>query len=533
MQSIYTEAVKADIFRNGAEIIRRGTAELEEGTQTVCVFGLTETAQQDTARLLCSGGVTCSEMRITSMAGESSGNEEQTDTEERIAALQKEIEVRELQEELWKTNGNFSARTSGPAAEIEEYIGKLPERIRKIQEEIREFRKEIRDLEQKKQDREQRQKLPAIALEVTAEQAGPVLFELRYYENAARWSSVNEIHSDAEKAPELRMRAKITQTTQEDWNNVQISLFTGNPSSGDRLPELRPRFLDIKEPITASYAAGIPMPQAFMGMGMAMAQASGGMMNMQSAPMQRVETQNAEVRDDEAMTEYVLPGTRSVRNGARGTMADLQTVLLPAEYQVISAVPEDSHAYLAAVVKPSDLPFPEKVSAAVYLKGMYNGRTELDPMSGKEKTEITLGREERVRISRKEISRKKSTTLLKGQKVTEYVFETRVSNTSDREIPMILRDQIPVSRNKEITVELKECGGAELDAETGFLTKKITLSGGQTVSVPLSYKVSLPKDKELEEAHQSAAPSGRFCRLCGSRIIGNPRFCPECGGEWR
>ena len=533
MLYIFTEAVKADIFRNGAEIIRRGTAELEEGTQTVCVFGLTVTAQQDTARLLCSGGVTCSEMRITSMAVESSGNQEQTDTEERIAALQKEIEVRELQEELWKTNGNFSARTSGPAAEIEEYIGKLPERIRKIQEEIREFRKEIRGLEQEKQDREQRQKLPAIALEVTAEQAGPVLFELRYYESAAGWSSVNEIHSDAEKAPELRMRAKITQTTQEDWKNVQISLFTGNPSSGDRLPELRPRFLDIKELVTASYVAGAAMPQAFMGMGMAMAQASGAMMNMNSAPMQRVETQSAEVRDDEAMTEYVLPGTRNVRKGTRGTMADLQTVLLPAEYQVISAVPEDSHAYLAAVVKPSDLPFPEKVSAAVYLKGMYNGRTELDPMSGKEKTEITLGREERVRISRKEISRKKSTTLLKGQKVTEYVYETRVSNTSDREITLILKDQIPVSRNKEIMVELRDSGGAELDAETGFLTKKITLSGGQTVSIPLSYKVSLPKDKILEETHQSAAPSGRFCRLCGSRIIGNPRFCPECGGEWR
>ena len=532
MQSIFTEAVKADIFRNGAEIIRRGTAELEEGTQTVCVFGLTETAQQDTARLLCSGGVTCSEMRITSMAGERSGNEEQTDTEERIAALQKEIEVRELQEELWKTNGNFSARTSGPAAEIEEYIGKLPERIRKIQEEIRELRKEIRDLEQKKQDREQRQKLPAIALEVTAEQAGPVLFELRYYESAAGWSSVNEIHSDAEKAPELRMRAKITQTTQEDWKNIKISLFTGNPSSGDRLPELRSRFLDIREPVTVNYA-GAAMPQTFMGMGMAMAQASGAMMNMNSAPMQRVETQNAEVRDDEAMTEYVLPGTRNVPKGSRGNMADLQTVLLPAEYQVISAVPEDSHAYLAAVVKPSDLPFPEKVSAAVYLKGMYNGRTELDPMSGKEKTEITLGREERVRISRREISRKKSTTLLKGQKVTEYVFETRISNTSDKEVTLTLRDQIPVSRNKDIIVELRESGGAELDAETGFLTKKIVLSGGQTVSVPLSYKVSLPKDKELQETQQSAASSRGFCRICGCRIIGNPRFCPECGGEWR
>ena len=80
---------------------------------------------------------------------------------------------------------------------------------------------------------------------------------------------------------------------------------------------------------------------------------------------------------------------------------------------------------------------------------------------------------------------------------------------------------------------MRESGGAELDAETGFLTKKITLSGGQTVSVPRSYKVSLPKDKELQETQQSAASSQGFCRICGSRIIGNPRFCPECGGEWR
>ena len=87
MLTIFTEAVKADIFRKGAEITRRGTAELEEGTQQILVFGLTETANQDTARLLCGSGVTCSEMRITSMAGESSGNEEQTDTEERISAV--------------------------------------------------------------------------------------------------------------------------------------------------------------------------------------------------------------------------------------------------------------------------------------------------------------------------------------------------------------------------------------------------------------------------------------------------------------
>ena len=35
MLNIFTEAVKADIFRKGAEITRRGTAELEEAVRSV------------------------------------------------------------------------------------------------------------------------------------------------------------------------------------------------------------------------------------------------------------------------------------------------------------------------------------------------------------------------------------------------------------------------------------------------------------------------------------------------------------------
>ncbi|MBQ7534365.1 MAG: mucoidy inhibitor MuiA family protein [Stomatobaculum sp.] len=525
MTKLSTEIVKAGVFRNGAEIIRRGTAELTAGPQTLYAYGLTRTALQDTARLLCGGNLTCSEVRFVTVL-EDEVEEEQAAAEGRIAELQKEIEVREYQEELWKTNGNFSSRASGQPAEIEEYIEKLPERIGKLQEEIRKFRKEIQKLEERKQELVTEQNRLVMAMEVTAEQAGPVPFELRYFENAAGWSSVNEIHSDAEKAPEIRMRAKITQKTDEDWKNVEISLFTGSPSSGERLPELRPRFLEIKEPVTVQ-----PMSQAFMGMGMAMAQ---GSMNaaagaMQAQPIQRMETKAAEIRSEETMTEYILPGTMDILHGSQGTMADLQKVPIPAEYQVITAAPEDPHAYLTAVVKTADLPFAEPVSAAVYLKGMFNGRTELDPRSDAEQTEITLGREERIQISRKEISRKTSTTLLKGQKVTEYVYETRIANISDRDITLTLRDQVPVSRDKEITVELKEISGAALEQETGFLTKKITLLAGRAVTVPLSYKVSRPKDKEIREVHTKVSASGRFCYTCGSKITGSPRFCPTCG----
>ena len=205
--------------------------------------------------------------------------------------------------------------------------------------------------------------------------------------------------------------------------------------------------------------------------------------------MLRMETQEAEIRQDETSTQYVLPGRRDVLNEDDGNLADVRAFSIPASYRIVTVPKLDPGAYLVAAVAPSDLPVAGRINPAVYYKEVYTGKVWLDPDLTRDEIEITLGREERIHVNRRQTLRKSSTTLLKGLRVTEYGYETRLSNNSEADTILILKDQVPVSENKEISVDVTEISGAELDRETGILTKKIRLPAGQSEVFRLGYKV--------------------------------------------
>ncbi|HSC39993.1 MAG TPA: DUF4139 domain-containing protein, partial [Chitinophagaceae bacterium] len=62
-------------------------------------------------------------------------------------------------------------------------------------------------------------------------------------------------------------------------------------------------------------------------------------------------------------------------------------------------------------------------------------------------------------------------------------------------IQMLLKDQYPLSTNKEIEVELLESTGAANNTELGVLTWKLQLAPGEQQKFRVSYSVKYPKDK--------------------------------------
>ena len=56
MVKLETKVEKVSIYRNGAEVVRTGKAELAAGSQSLQVLGLTGSALPDTARLFATGG---------------------------------------------------------------------------------------------------------------------------------------------------------------------------------------------------------------------------------------------------------------------------------------------------------------------------------------------------------------------------------------------------------------------------------------------------------------------------------------------
>ncbi|MBR2676768.1 MAG: mucoidy inhibitor MuiA family protein [Solobacterium sp.] len=519
MKIIQTIPSSVNLFRSGAEITRTATAELSKGTETLMIKGISTRANLNTARLYCGKGITMSNMRFET----DSDDTEVKEIEGKLEALRQENAARELQKSLWETNGDFSSRTSVSASEIESYISALPQRLKEIQEASFVCTKEIGELEKKLEDANQRKTRPVMIAEISAEADGSYPLEVHYVENGAGWSPVYEIHTDGQGPLELLLRASMNQKSGEDWENIKVRLFTGNPSGNNTLPVMNTTFLDIQDPYR-------PQPRRQMAgmamMGSAKAMAMNDMVMEDAAPMMAMmETPEPEETEDLTMTEFELDALQNIRSEEAESMADLTKTILDAEYEVCTCPRIDASAYLTAKVKTAELPNLLANSAKVYLSGMYMGTVILNQDYSEEFETISLGKEERIRISTKEVSKKTSKTLLKAQNVTEYVYETTIMNTLSREVTVLVKDQIPVSANKAVTVDLIKADGYQKEDETGFLKQTVTIPAGGSKVLTLSYKVSWPKDKVLKESASAGYP--KFCPECGSVL--SSRTCSTCG----
>ncbi len=539
MLVLETAIDSVSIYRSGAEVVRRGSIELEEGTQKLYITGITGSTRYDTIRIFSTEGIKCTNQRYETLGNDQEEKESER-IQEQIDAIATQIGIREMQIEMWKSNGDFTGRSSQSPEEVAEYIEKLPERIDSLNAAIAGLRKKSSELEKEKEDALERENRTAAVVDIAVEKAGKYPFEIRYFDSNARWNPEYEIYTDGEGPLDVRMKARIRQNTGEDWNGTSVTLYSGNPASGRTLPDLGTVYLDfqVENPMLRMAAAGA-MRNSMMGMQMmSAAKATADTAYYEAAveevaeeemmPQVRMTTDEATVNSDEAMTEYVLSGRKDIPEGGDGTSADLQNYVIPAKYELAAAPAADPRTFLTAKVKPADIPFRNAITAGVFLRNMYMSSVSIDPDLTDEEIVITLGEEERIKVSRKEVSRKAANTFLKGLRTVEYGFETKVTNLSGSPMEVVVKDQVPVSREKDITVDVLELSGMKLDKETGIVTGTVSVPGGQTVTSALSYKVSWPKDKKLAESRTHT--SGRTCPSCGATGV-TGKFCYVCGSR--
>ncbi|MBU7569449.1 MAG: DUF4139 domain-containing protein, partial [Flavobacterium sp.] len=79
-----------------------------------------------------------------------------------------------------------------------------------------------------------------------------------------------------------------------------------------------------------------------------------------------------------------------------------------------------------------------------------------------------------------------------------FTFETTVRNNKKEAIQLTLKDQYPLSSDKEIEIELKQSDNAKVNAETGILTWDLNLKPNETRKIRISYTVKYPKNKIID-----------------------------------
>ena len=495
---------KVSVYRSGCVITRLAYLDLKKGSQNVRIGGIGRTLDQSSMRLHVSEGLTGSNVQVE-QADSKEQEEAVREGKKRLERVNARIASLRKQAGLWETNADFSEKESVSISEMMSYLDELPSRLQAFEDEIASLEEEKEELQKQIRKIAEEAASPYVCAELSAEEDGTYPVELVYQDSCAEWQPSYEIHAeDGSDSLLLRLRARIHQHAGEDWNDVQLKLYSGNPSVSGTIPRLYPAHVSFYVPRPAPPVVRSAPRMLMKSAARADMAAEEAMVLEDAAPAMGMAAMNftavnksvGTASQGETMMEYSLSGSWDIRKDQE-IVCDLTERSVPCVYQVI-AVPKSSlSAYLAAEVATSELEEMQDSPAAVYLNGTYAGDVYLQVDFSEEKYDLSLGVDETVKVKRTQKKKYTSQILLKGQKKTEYEYELSVSSRKNRSCRVLVKDQIPISDEKTISVEAGELGGGELEEKTGLVNWSFSLEAGETKTLPLCYSIAWPKDKSL------------------------------------
>lgn len=201
------------------------------------------------------------------------------------------------------------------------------------------------------------------------------------------------------------------------------------------------------------------------------------------------------IEEQELNVSFDIDIPYDILSNGKAHSVSLKDIKIPATYKYYAAPKVEKEAFLLAELndyaKYNLLPG----EANIVFEGMYVGKTIINPSQTQDTLNLSMGRDKKISIKREKITDKSGTKFLSSYKEQTFTYDITVRNNKKEDINMLLKDQYPLSTDKEITVELLEKDGAKENEETGVLTWEIKLKPNETKKYRISYKVKYPKEK--------------------------------------
>ncbi len=332
-----------------------------------------------------------------------------------------------------------------------------------------------------------------IMLTLIASKTGSASLKVSYLAQSAGWYPVYDLRAEDINSPiEFSYRAKVYQSTGRDWEDVNLTMSTGNPTVGGQIPALYPWYVNIYDPILYSGNSRAEGKAAY--------NATPSVAYDQSVVMEydkRQETAAAytTVQNNTVNTEFKISVPYDIPSDNQQYDVTMQTQSLKAEYAYITIPKLDNDAFLRAQVTDwaqySLLPG----ESNIYFKGTYVGKGYIDPALANDTLSLSLGRDRAINVKRDQIKDYCKTGFFGNKQQTTKAYEIMVQNNKKQAIQLVIEDQLPISQNGDLEVETEEISGAAYDAVTGKLVWKLSLAPGETVKKQIRFNVKYPKKK--------------------------------------
>ncbi|MCU0390628.1 MAG: mucoidy inhibitor MuiA family protein [Thermoflexibacter sp.] len=458
--------------------------------------------------------------------------------------------------------------------------------MQKLNEEINKIESQLISL-----NSERKPAASEIIVTLTAKAPTNARFTIAYFVSDAHWTPTYDLRvKDVASPISLIYRANVSQLSGEDWNNVKLTLSTGDPSQSGTKPTLNPWYLGFYNPYSyqpqsktrvQNYAYknnfyGIIIDNTLKGRvidaesGMALpgvnvvlkgttigtiTDVNGnysidleqnrkiitfsfvGYLSQEINIQNYADVQIAMLPDTRALQEVVVTGYGEQKKGLFGRRekreedleeatpievtqsenqldvtfeieqpytvptdgkeygVEMKNYELNAQYEYYATPKLDATAFLVAYVTGWEEFNLMQGEANLFFEGEYLGKTNLNVNSNNDTLDISLGRDRNITVTRTKLKNFTNRQWIGSNKTESRGFEINVKNKKKQAINIVIEDQVPVSTNKEIEIEVQEVSSADWDKEKGKLTWKFKLGSGDNKKMTLKYAVKYPKNQ--------------------------------------
>ena len=528
------------VFPQGAEVRRLAKVKIPAGSHTLVIPDLPAQAQPASIRVegkatgsLVIGSVDSRALSVPRGDAEAAASarrrieaelEKLRDERATIIAEQQAAEAQRtfLTNLLQLPNRPAPAAGAGVAEDWTKVLGLVAKELAPVNRAILEAGVRVREVDRRIRDSEGRLRAEApaadqrveVKVDVAATQAVEAEIVVRYQVSAASWQPVYDARlATGTKAvtPKITVtrRAFVQQRTGEAWDNVALALSTTRPAAGTAAPELRP--------ITVDYPPERPVPMAPPApqVSRAAGQVAGGAGSDENKADRRREddgaakakveeaatVQQAQVEASAFQAVYAIVGRQTLAQTGEPRRlqideTDLETTL------TVRAVPRvDERAFLyAKLTVPRATPWlPGQVS--LFRDGTFVGSGRVPQLGPGQDHELGFGPDDRVRVKASSLDEKRSESgIISSTKTETKSFRLTIKSLHERPIAFVVQDQIPVSNNTEIKVELiakPQPTKRDIDDKRGVLAWEDRLAPDEEKAIELGWRLSWPAAKSV------------------------------------
>lgn len=480
------------VYFSGAEIVHKSSVNLN-GTSEILFSGLAENIDPNSISVKAPGVTILSiskRLNYIKPVSEDKTSQRIKTIIDSLTTIKeiKELEVSSLSDKLnflnaLSSNGKLSFND---IKKLADYYNKQSDIIRRElfnkKKEISFLSKQIKKHKQQLDEYRKKSKyVNEIIVNISPAKTESAEFTIRYLTYNAHWNPEYDFRSDGfGENPKLILKASVRQNTGLSWGNAEVIFSSRILRQNNVKPELSTWFIDF-------YKSGSIYKTQMYRRESAMA-----------AKAEAVEKyEYSELNENQFAFEFTPNSVPTIPPDNKKHFVILKKYQPKADYRYFVVPKLDNNAFLIAELTDWEKLRLMPGSVNVFFESAYVGKSFINPNSTNKILKISLGRDNGIIVKRTLLKDFTDEKILSSNVERTFEIEIELKNNKRKSVEISVEENIPISKQEEITVKALNLAGSKYNKETGNLLWKVSLLPGEQKRIRYSFSVLYPGDKAL------------------------------------